>query len=135
MTNRSVSDELPTCGKGLAAHAPLPQAFADLTAAVAEILELHRRALDANDAGAREEDAVYAELAEQHRAAAALLRESAERMRRSRDLPMGPHDLSMLTDARARAAFAAFVRLEEEIVSLVEARLVADRLMLTEMGG
>ncbi|HSJ65057.1 MAG TPA: hypothetical protein VK922_14290 [Gemmatimonadaceae bacterium] len=135
MTIRSDPDDLPTCGKGLAAHAPLPQAFGDLTAAVAEILELHRRALDASDAGAREEDAVYAELAEQHREAAALLRDAAERMRRSRDLPMAPHDLAILADARARTAFATFVRLEEEIVTLLESRLPADRLMLTEMGG
>jgi hypothetical protein len=135
MTDHSPPDDLPTCGKGLAAHAPLPQTLGDLMAAVGEILELHRRALDLDDAAAREEDEAYRDLAERHRAAAAGLRETAERMTASRDLPMGRHDLSALGDAPARAAFAEFVRLEQQLVTLLEARLPADEAMLAEMLG
>ena len=135
MTEHSQPDDLPTCGKGLAAHAPLPQTLGDLMAAVGEILELHRRALDPDDPAAREEDDAYRDLAERHRAAAARLRETAERMTASRDLPMGRHDLSALGDEPARAAFAEFVRLEQLLLSLLEARLPADEAMLAEMLG
>jgi hypothetical protein len=135
MTDPPSLDDLPTCGKGLAAHAALPRVLGELTDAVGEILERHRRALDLADAAAREEDAAYRDIAELHRDAAARLRRIGDRMADGRDLPMGPHDVAVLDDDASRDAFAAFVRLEERLLALLESRLPADRAMLSDMGG
>lgn len=135
VSDQSQPDDLPTCGKGLASHAPLPRLLGELTAAVAEVLELHRRSLDPSDADARAEDDAYRMIAEQHRVSADQLRDTAARMEACRDLPMGRHELALLADARAREAFAAFVRLEDQLASLLQSRLAADRAILAEMGG
>ena len=135
MSDQPQPDDLPTCGKGLASHAQLPHLLGELTAAVAKVLELHRRSLDASDPDARAEDDAYRLIAEQHRACAERLRETATRMAESRDLPMGRHDLALLADAEAREAFAAFVRLEDQLAALLQSRLSADRAILAEMGG
>ena len=135
MSDPPQPDDLPTCGKGLASHAPLPHLLGELTAAVAEVLELHRRSLDPSDPDARAEDDAYRRIAEQHRVCAEQLRATAARMAACRDLPMGRHELALLADAPAREAFAAFVRLEDQLAALLHSRLAADRAILTEMGG
>jgi hypothetical protein len=127
-------EEQPTCGKGLAAHAALPQKLGELTDSVAEILELHMETLDVADENARIEHAAYSELVNGHRRIASELLATAEEMVGRRDMPMGRHDESALADPRHLAAFARFVGLEQELVSLLQDRLSEDRKMLGEMG-
>jgi hypothetical protein len=128
------TDDQPTCGKGLAAHAPLPATLGELTAAVADVLAGHMPSLDLADENARAEHEAYAALVREHRAAAEQLRATAARMAGCRDLPMGRHDVAVLSTPDAMAPFARFVRLEEELVALLQARLAQDRAMLEGWG-
>ena len=127
----------PTCGRGLAENAALPAKLAELTAALAEILELHRPALDLDDASARQEDVedvAYRALAAEAREAAARLQATAERMAASRDLPMGAHDVAVLAAARNTAAFRTFVQHERALLALLQQRLKSDQAMLAALG-
>ena len=125
----------PTCGQGLAEHSALPAKLGALTAAVAENLELHMRALDLGDASAVRERDAYRELAQEHRTTAAQLRATAERMAGYRDLPMGRHDPKAMSSPKVREAFAQFVTLEQELLALLQNRIERDRQMLSAMGG
>jgi hypothetical protein len=126
------ADVQPTCGKGLAEHARLPDKLAELTAAVADVLEHHLATLDLTDDDSRREDAAYRSLVENHRRAARDLRAIAEEMAGYRDLPMGRHDLAALSQPDALRPFATLVRLEEELLVLLQARLQQDHAMLEQ---
>lgn len=127
-------EEEPTCGKGLAEHSALPAKLGELTAAVAGILETHMEALDLADENSRKEHEAYRELAKEHRETAAQLRATAARMAGYRDLPMGRHDMSVMTSPKPREAFERFVQHEQELLELLQRRLEPDRQMLGEMG-
>lgn len=128
-------DDATTCGKGLAASAPLPSALGDVTAAVARILELHMEALDESDAGAKAEFDAYSRLVAEHRAAADALRAIARAMAGYRDLPMAPHDMAVMTDPRHAEALARFIQAEEGLLALLQTKLDSDRAMLSQMRG
>jgi hypothetical protein len=129
----SVEDQ-PSCGKGLAEHSVLPEKLGELTASVAEILEVHMKALDLTDKNSKTEHAAYLELAKEHRRIATQLMATAKRMAGYRGLPMGRHDENAMSDPRAREVFEKFVKLEHELVDLLQHRLKQDRKMLIEMG-
>src|SRR5438128_1999584 len=121
-----------TCGKGLAEDSALPAKLGDLTESTAEILEIHMGALDLEDNDSRREHEAYRELVRDHRRIAAALRETARRMAGYLDLPMGRHHTSVMS---SRRAFEAFVKLEEELLAMLQKRLEADRKTLSEMRG
>jgi hypothetical protein len=122
-----------TCGKGLAENSTLPAKLAELTGATAGILETHREALALRDASSRREDEAYRELAEAHRKIAGELRETAKRMAGYRDLPLGRHDPGVIAGPKAVEAFGRFVRLEGDLLSMLQKRLESDRAMLDGM--
>jgi hypothetical protein len=122
-----------TCGKGLAESSALPAKLGDLTESMAEILEIHMGALDLEDNDSRREHEAYRELVRDHRRIAAAFRETARRMAGYRDLPMGGHDTSVMSSPRAVAAFEKFVKLEEDLIALLQKRVEQDRRMLEEM--
>jgi hypothetical protein len=124
-----------TCGQGLAENSILPAKLGELTASVAEILELHTRALDLADENSRSEYTAYRELAKKHRNLAAQLQEIARQMAGYRDLPMGRHDPTAMSAPEAVEAFKTFVGLEQDLSALVETRLEQDRQMVAEMVG
>jgi hypothetical protein len=126
-------DEQPTCGKGLAHHSVLPAKLGALTEAMADVLEAHRAALDLTDADAKREYDAYTELADSHRIIAAHLEATARRMAGYRDLPMGRHDMAVMTSPKPAEAFSRLVAIEEELFSLLRGRLDEDRAMLSEM--
>lgn len=128
-----MSDE-PTCGKGLAEHSALPETFGRLSAAVAELLEVHMKALDLTDHNSMREHNAYSELVKDHRKIAADLTATAKRMAGYRDLPMGKHDEQAMANPEALDAFRKFVKLENELVALLQHRLKEDQEMLHEMG-
>ena len=123
-----------TCGQGLAAHSPLPTKLGELTAAVADVLELHTNALDLADENARQEQRAYLKLVEQHRQTAARLFATGDEMAGYRDLPMASHDSTVLSSPEAVEAFASLVRVEQELLALLQQRVEEDRAMLSEMG-
>jgi hypothetical protein len=121
-----------TCGEGLAENSLIPAKLADLTAAMADTLEAHLQALDIDDENARRERDVYVGLVREHRRVAALLQETSEEMEACRTLPMAPHDPEKLVSPEARAAFARFVRAEEDLAAVLEQTLERDRAMLAQ---
>jgi len=129
-----VSDDgAPTCGRGLAANAPLPAAVAGLLAALATVLEVHMGALDLSDPMARREHEAYADLVKGHRAAAAGLQATAARMTGCRDLPMAAHDMAAMRRPEVLTSFERFVRVEEDLRALLDRRLPEDRAMVEAM--
>jgi hypothetical protein len=124
-----------TCGKGLAENSALPAKLGDLTESTAEILEIHMGALDLEDNDSRREHEAYRELVRDHRRIAAELRETARRMAGYLDLPMGRHHTSVMSSRRAFEAFEKFVKLEEELLAMLQKRLETDRKTLSDMRG
>jgi hypothetical protein len=125
----------PTCGKGLAEHSVLPAKLGEWTASVAENLELHMKALDLTDENSRRERDAYLELAKQYRQIAPQLQTTARQMAGYRDLPMGRHDPEAMASPKTGEAFEKFVRLEQELLELLQQRVEKDRQMLVAMGG
>ena len=124
-------DGQPTCGKGLAANAALPAKLAELTAATADVLEQHMKALDARDPNARRELEAYTSLARAHRGIAGDLASVAQQMAGYRDLPMGRHDMTVMTDPKGQTeAFQRFVAVERELLTLLQAKLEAEEKLL-----
>jgi hypothetical protein len=112
-----------TCGQGLAENSVLPAKLGELINSMAEILEIHMGALDLQDNASRLEHEAYRELSREQRKTAAALKETARRMAGYRDLPMGAHDMSVMSSPRAVAAFENFVKLEEELAALLGDRV------------
>ena len=129
-------DEQWTCGKGLAASAALPAKLAELTAATAEVLERHTRALDPSEAAGAEEKAAYESLVKGHREAADRLRALAEEMTGYRQLPMASHDMAVMQDPKGQAeAFGRVVKIEKELVELLGEKLKEAEQMMGGNGG
>ncbi len=128
-------EEEHTCGRGLAEQAPLPDAFAELMASVAEVLHVHMQALDVTDANAKIEHEAYAGLVEQHRAVAEQLRATGEALTRCRTLPVARHDPDAMASNDAVTTFSGFVQAERQLLGLLQKRLPGDEQMLVAMGG
>jgi hypothetical protein len=124
-----------TCGQGLAEHSSLPAKLGELTAAVAETLELHMKALDLSDANAKQEHDAYRKLVAEHRRTADELQVTAQEMAGYRDLPMGRHDENAMSDPKLLEAFERFVSLEQELLWLLQERIARDQKMLIQMPG
>jgi hypothetical protein len=112
-----------TCGRGLAEHSAVPAALAVLTAALADVLALHITALDRADPAAEREYEVYRKLADDLRAAATPLRGAANLMAASRDLPMGRHDMALMSSPEFAAAYARYLRAEQDLLALLRDRV------------
>jgi hypothetical protein len=117
-------NDQPTCGKGLAANADLPAKLAELTAAMADVLERHTGVLDLTDSAAREEFDAYSALVQAHRAVAGELASLAQQMAGYRDLPMGRHDEAALADPQGQAAaFQRLLTTERELLALLSTKV------------
>ena len=126
--------DLRSCGQGLAANAALPAKLGELTAALADVLETHTKALDLDDENARQERTAYLQLADDQRQTAAELLRSSEAMAGYRDLPVARHDPTVMASTEVADAFEKFVSVEHELLALLEDRVEQDRAMLLEMG-
>jgi hypothetical protein len=127
-------DDQPTCGKGLAEHAVLPATLGELIASVADVLEAHMPALDLTDEPSRQEHEAYRHLARDHRQAGLQLQAIARQMAGYRDLPMGRHDAKAMSAPPVLDSYQRFVRLEQELLTLLQRRVQQDRQMLVSMG-
>jgi hypothetical protein len=121
-----------TCGQGLAEHSAFPARIADLLAAMAENLELHLGTLDPADRATQPERDAYTRLASQTQKIAGQLGALAAEMAAYRDLPMGHHDRAALSSSPVVAAFAKFLKVEEELCALLEKSVERGRQMLTQ---
>jgi hypothetical protein len=126
-------EDQPTCGKGLAENSILPGKLGELTASMAENLEIHMKALDLKDENAKKEHAAYLKLAKEYRKIAAQLQATGEDMAGYRDLPMGRHDQKAMASPKVVEAFENFVRVEQELLTLLQERLGQDQQMLVVM--
>ena len=124
---RMEHDDQPTCAEGLAPNAVLPAKLAELMAAQAEVLEWHTRALDLTDTAAQKELDAYAKLERAHRDVASELADLGEEMAGYRNLPMGRHDMAVMSDPKGQMeAFRRFVVVERELLALLQAKLEAE---------
>ena len=130
-----MDDDQPTCGKGLAANAIVPDKLASLIQALANLLDDHIRSLDLTDANARLERDAYAHLVREQRAIAGHLDGLAKAMRGYRDLPMAVHNEAVLGDQRSHETFAAFIRAEEELEALLREQVSDYKAMLGDAAG
>jgi hypothetical protein len=122
-----------TCGRGLAEHSALPAKLAELLDSVAVVLDLHMKALVLTDQNSQNELEAYRRLTNEHHEIAAQLHMTATEMAGYRDLPMGRHDPKAMAAPAAVDAFEKFVKLEQELVTLLESRVKKDRQILIQM--
>jgi len=118
-----------TCGQGLAAHSAVPAKLAELIVAMGDNLEAHLESLDLTDEDATLERDAYVKLVERHRRIAAELKATADEMAGYRDLPMGRHDDEKLASPTTVEAFESLVRVEQELITLLEHTLEQHRSM------
>jgi uncharacterized protein YndB with AHSA1/START domain len=127
-----LTDDAPTCGIGVAQHATIPAAFAEMADGLARTFDLHRRMLRLDDAAARQEDDVYRELAEKWGRITSLVKDAAARMEAQRDLPMGAHDESAWGPEHV-VAFEKFVNSQSHLLSLLRIASERDEQMLASI--
>src|SRR5688500_468002 len=128
-------DEEQTCGKGLAENSAPPEKLSELISALAGVLETHTKALDLTDENSRREKEAYERLAREHRETAAQLEARAREMAGYRDLPMGRHDMEVMTGPEPLAAFERYVSVKRELLTLLQETLARDEAMLATMRG
>jgi uncharacterized protein YndB with AHSA1/START domain len=112
--------EQATCGKGLAAHAALPEQLGALLSAMGQLLENHTRSLPIENANAMLEREAYDRLIKDQHVVATSLKELAAVMRSYRGLPIAPHDASVLADQRSLHVFDSFIQAEEDVLALLQ---------------
>lgn len=121
--------EQPTCGQGLAQNAVTPAHLAQVAAATAVVLEVHMGALNPDGP----EFEAYRQITEHHRRAAADLAEAARLMAEARDLPMGSHDMSVMTGPAVLETFSDLVSAKAHLTALLHAQEAEDQQLLTAM--
>jgi len=108
-----------TCGTGMAAHAGLPAAMAEVMVATADILDDHARwVAQSQDEHAAAEALLWARIAAQHRSVAGLSAALAWDMRSAADLPDAPHDFSKM-DPAVRDLMQRYVTVARSLASLL----------------
>ncbi len=122
-----------TCGEGLAENSALPARLAELTASLADNLEVHMKALDMTDESAKLEHEAYMKLAHQMRAIASELGAAAEQMVGCRALPVGRHDARAISAPAVLEAFEHLVKVKRELVTWLQNGAERDQRMLVEM--
>ncbi len=111
--------EAESCGEGVAQQSILPAKLADLTAAMAVVLEAHQGALDLTDPSSRAELEAYQKVVHALRASAAQLKATALQMAVSRQVPMGRHDEDAMSGPEALQAFTDYVTAEQKLLTML----------------
>jgi hypothetical protein len=107
--------------------------LAEVAAMLAANLEVHMTALDLDDPASGREHAVYQEVAERLRDGAADLEAAGATMLGARELPMGAHDMDVMTSAPVLEAFERYVHAVAELRTLLDARREPDAEMLAQI--
>ena len=122
----------PTCGKGLAAGAVLPEHLSALMNAMADLLDAHVLTLDLTDETTRPEYDAYTSLARQHSEIGARLATVAHEMAGYRELPMGRHHMEAM--AGQIEPFARLVGQKRELLTLLHDAVDEEQEMLDQIG-
>ena len=122
--------EEPTCGQGLARHARLPQLLGELMNSVADNLSAHLPGLVSSDADSQHEKRVYEQLIARHREAAAMLHAIGAERAEQQDTPMGEHDLQAMSPSEVSDAVEGMIRVEAQLVALVQQQLTEHQAIL-----
>ena len=128
-----MDEEVQTCGKGLADRSVLPAQLANLTAALAGILEEHQKSLTSNDMNTAVERAAYWDLTKRYRGISQDLSAAARQMAGYRGLVMAPHDIGALRSTTNVCAFDRFIEAERDLIDLLQTCLSRDEAMLETM--
>ena len=99
-------------------------------ASMAQNLDAHRPALDTSDPATLQELIAYAALISQQQHTADGLLTIAENMTSYRDLPMGNHDMELISTPAVVEAFDAFLTAEHQLLELLQLRIERDQAML-----
>ena len=118
-----------TCGKGLAEHSVFPARFGDFLAPWRKSRSPSDH-LGAADQTSQPERNAYVKLARESRRIAGELRALAAEMASYRDLPMGRHDPAALSSPPVVEAFASLLKLERELLALLEKSIERGQQML-----
>jgi hypothetical protein len=129
------TDGEPTCGKGIAANATLPEKIAAIIRGTGEVLHNHIRSLDPGEANGRIEIEAYQRLVSEHRDLGDRLEALAALMRGYRSLPMANHDMAALMDKASLDVFVALVDREKDLLVLMQDRVKEHDEMLEAMRG
>lgn len=129
------NDDQPTCGKGIAASAPLPDAVADVLRGMSALFQNHIRALNSAARSDQPEIDAYGRLARNYGAGADNVAALAELMRSYRTLPMATHDMAVLTDKTSFRVFAELVAREQALLTLLQEQVAEHTEMLNAMRG
>jgi hypothetical protein len=129
-----IQDET-TCGKGLAANSWLPAKLAELTAALAAVLENHTRSIITSEENGKKEFDAYNGLVASFREIASRLDKAATQMVDCQDLPMAGHDMDALADPNGIGTFDDLVKRKRELVELLQKAVEEDQNMLAQMRG
>jgi hypothetical protein len=128
-----MSEGTPTCGKGIANHAPNPLAMAEVAAAMANLFATHKKALDVQDSDGRREHDAYNSLAGAYAEVARRLAALASEAESYRPLAPAPHDMSFMTGPEPLAAFERVVAARAAPRELLQASAPQDEAMLAQM--
>ena len=123
----------PTCGQGLAHNAAVPAGLAATAGAMARNLEIHMKALDLDDPPAAREHVLYERVAALLRRAEADLEAAGAEMAGAAGLPMGRHDMEVMTHPKVLDAFERYVATEDDLATLLDERRAAMGQMLAGM--
>ena len=126
-------EQRPTCGQGLAQNSLVPGKLGELTAAMAETLSAHMQMLDMSDPDTKAEYETYFQLSNEQRETAARLLATANEMAAARELPMGRHNLTDELSTRLMEAFEKYVKMEQELLALLQQTTEQDQSLLLEM--
>jgi hypothetical protein len=127
------TDDEPTCGKGIAASADLPDRLSDFMRAMADLFENHIRALDPAEDSGRVETEAYQQLRSSHHDLGGRLEALAASMRGYRNLPMAAHNMDILMDRASSDSFARLVESEKDLLALLQDRVEEHGKMLEAM--
>ncbi len=119
-----------TCGKGLAAHAHIPEMIGVFVESMATLFDRHTLALDPGQEAGRAEYEVYAGLVAQYRMIAASLARVSAEMADLESLPMAEHDMDVMMSDELDAAFRAVIAAERNLLSALQSTVEEHEAML-----
>lgn len=129
-----MENDTASCGQGLAAHAGVPAAMAELLDALSKVLDTHVPTIDVSDPNGRLEHEAYVSLVNQYQQISRQLAAAAMEMTGYRDLPAASHDPEKLNDPALVDSFARFVSIEAKLLDALQRAAEEHHQMLGSMG-
>jgi len=110
----------------------MPAKLAVWAASLAEVLSLHRTALDVTEVAGEAEHDTYSRLVNDFRSVSQILNATATFMAASAKLPMATHDVAVLSSDRSLEVFARYVSAQRDVLEQLQTFLAEDEQMLAD---